>query len=168
MNECRESVIDNRIDNRQPNRNSLSTGVVRVKNATTAVNNRVTRVRSLRIAEGTRSGKTHLFINRCTHSSIAAPIHQSLHPFINRCTHSSIAAPIHQSLHPFINRCTHPSIAAPIHQSLHSSINRCTHSSIATLIHQSLHSLINQYSIIDNRIEKWPLYRRRTRQGCYD
>src|SRR5450755_3467558 len=108
-----ESTIDNRIDNRQPNRNSLSTGVVRVKNATTAVNNRVTRVRSLRIAEGTRSRKTHSFINRYIYSSIAAPIHQSLHPFINRCTHSSIAAHIHQSLHSSINCCTHSSIAAP-------------------------------------------------------
>src|SRR5450432_1093233 len=62
-----ESTINNRIDNRQPNRqsttestidnrieNGLSTGVVRVKDATITVNNRVTRVRSLRIAGGTR------------------------------------------------------------------------------------------------------------------
>jgi hypothetical protein len=43
-----ESTIDNRIEN------GLSTGVVRVKDAMIAANNRVTRVRSLRIAGGTR------------------------------------------------------------------------------------------------------------------
>src|SRR5450432_3940412 len=36
------------------------------------------------------------------------------------------------------------------------------HSTIESTLYNTIESAI------DNRIEKWPLYRRRTRQGCYD
>jgi hypothetical protein len=55
MNECRESkksTTESTIDNQI--KNGLSTGVVRVKDAAIAVNNRITRVRNLQIAGGTR------------------------------------------------------------------------------------------------------------------
>jgi hypothetical protein len=151
-----ESIINNWIDNRQSNRQRKRVGNDLIKTRAALIHHY----------------SQHSFITiRNTHLLPLTVLihHHSQHSFITiNSTHSSPFAALihHRSQHSFITiRNTHLSPLAALihHHSQHSFITvRSTHSSLFAV---PIHHHPQQ---IDNRIEKWPLYPRRTRQECYN